>query len=505
MATDFYIPQTYGSGPTSLGPLTRIQGQRLTGQPFGGILSQYEDMSGPVDASASQTASLSQAAQLTRARLAAQMQQMNALGQSLPPTLQPGQVAAFNPNGAASAVNQLALPAGNAAEPLQMAAQARNPALWDTMLNDAAGISGGARAATAAPGVASAAEQLAGAAGPEAAAAGGLRGVLGGLSSSGGLLEGASLPWAGAAEGAGLLGGAKMALGRGATGLGLAVGGNVLGAVNQAAGGPQELTGALKGAGTGAGVGSLFGVPGAVIGGTVGGAVGALTGPAQDLAAVEHYDHFATQFQGLINQKGIAGTPEGNQFVKAARAIHSGKDYSGSIDGNDFSIAGSQMQSKLSKALALQQLVAGMHAYHANGNSFAAPDTTASGSSTSSDQGINSPAGIALQMGQAMGAASQDFRNQGNAQAAALNNYAATQPASIQPLIQADAASRAAYANQMSDAFRASAQVSPVVNQMNSQISYYQQLLSQIRAAQTSANASGSGSLSSALAATVKK
>ena len=256
-------------------------------------------------------------------------------------------------------------------------------------------------------------------------------------------------------------------------GLGYAIGGQLAGAAADKVGAPSFLGDALRTTGTTAGLGRAFGPEGALAGAAFGASYSLTTSALHALFPSWGDDGSAKLLK--TNQDGV------QSLLKTAQAV--GKK----LDPN----TQAQLTNALSQAAAIadpdKRFDAVYQVVH-EANGLTKSQSASPGSTN-----------LALQMGQAMGALSQDYVNQAAGQAATIRGMESSLPAQYAPMLEADAASREAYAKQMGNAYQAAAYISPTIQQMDAQIAYQQQLLQQIRAAQTSGSG-GSGSLSSALA-----
>lgn len=271
-----------------------------------------------------------------------------------------------------------------------------------------------------------------------------------------------------------LSGGLKGGLGRAGVGVGLAAAGQVGGAVNQAVGGPQDLTGALKGAGTGAGIGAMFGLPGAAVGGVAGGAIGALSGPVSDLHAVN-------QYSDLIDKA----------YLPALKALP--KKYHADAREAALSIHNNSAIPLSQKSAALQQLVQAMGTYaKGNKNVFMGGGGAAGGAASGPDL-TKRALQVQMEMTNMMNQMGQQGVNQGDAMAQSIRAQIPNVAPQLAPILEQDASARAAYGRQAQQAYTGAANAAPVVAQMQAQLAQLAQL-------QQQAQSSGSQSFSQLLA-----
>jgi hypothetical protein len=303
-----------------------------------------------------------------------------------------------------------------------------------------------------APGVAGLAEQAGGA----VAANPGLLGTLR-----------AGLPWAG---GAGAGGALSTLASRAAPAMGLMIGGKVLAGLGRAAGVPEDFNQAVDAAGTYGGIG--YGIAGP-IGGLAGGTAGLVKTAATGLFDVAHdnatVDKYSDQLKAF--NKAIAKLPKDQrEYLNdlAVDAYHQGNrthDYDAVL----------KYTKKLTKT-AIQQ-----RGFNIQNKQVL-------------DQQTRRQLAIQAAMSEVMNRQAQVMADQGSAAAASIRANPLYQDPRMQPIMEYDAATRDAYGKQMQSAFTGAAYIQPQIDQMNDQLAQYQQLLQQIRAAQTSNAAGGGGS-----------
>lgn len=256
-----------------------------------------------------------------------------------------------------------------------------------------------------------------------------------------------------------MAGGFKGALGRAGAGMGIAAAGQLGGMVNQAAGGPSELSGALKGAGTGAGLGMMFGAPGAAVGGVVGGAAGALSGPIGELHAVDQYRSVIDK--GYLPALKAMPRKYRGDAREAALAIH-----------NNANIPLGQ------KGAALQTLIQQMGQYAKGSNNV----FMGGGQANDKQQNTRDALRVQLELAQMMHQFGQEGVQQGDAMAQSIRSQIPNVAPEMRPMLEMDAAARAAYGRQAQGAYTAAANAQPMVDQMNAQLAQLAQLQQQVNA-----------------------
>lgn len=477
MATgNIIIPPTY-SGATSLGTIGEMQAAQIAQQAQAATVAQQRALA---------TARLgglpqAQVPAIPGGASGIPQQALNPMQQSLMSQLQtpvaaPAALEAGPPVTRAGMLNAARAQTAQAAATgsFQTAPQGLHgsPQLADTLVNDVSALRSSAPAAASeASGFAKYFPSLAGAAEGEGA-----------LAKGAGFLASGSKA-AGLAKGIGI-------------GFGAPIAGQLLGAGSDAIGAPSEVGGALRGAGTGVGIGSIFGAPGMVVGGVVGGSVGALSGPVQDAQWASHYDDEASKtakYARTLTDKDAVDIR--TKFGHATQAIQAGNN-------NKFAkvtgLAGYDVSTMQGRALALQALnhsmsIAAQHPNHWRDQLQAAQDAAdGSGGGTASKA---KKTAVQIQMGQAMAQYAKNSIAQGDAQSAALQQMAADpNMAAIAPIINADAAGRAASGRQMADAYTTASYGDLQSQQAKSQQSYINQLEQQLQATRTAAQGSGSSS-----------
>jgi hypothetical protein len=285
----------------------------------------------------------------------------------------------------------------------------------------------------------------------------------------------AGLPWRGVGAG-----GEAVTLGPGAIvgnvmkrGVGagaIMVGGKVLAGLGRAAGVPEDFNQAVDAAGTYGGIG--YGIAGP-IGGLAGGTAGLVTTAATGLFDVAHdnatVDKYSDQLKAF--NKAIAKLPKDQrEYLNdlAVDAYHQGNrthDYDAVL----------KYTKKLTKT-AIQQ-----RGFNIQNKQVL-------------DQQTRRQLAIQAAMSEVMNRQAQVMADQGSAAAASIRANPLYQDPRMQPIMEYDAATRDAYGKQMQSAFTGAAYIQPQIDQMNDQLAQYQQLLQQIRAAQTSNAAGGGGS-----------
>jgi hypothetical protein len=202
----------------------------------------------------------------------------------------------------------------------------------------------------------------------------------------------------------------------------------------------------------------MFGTPGAVVGGVLGGAYGALKGPLADKKAVELYDKQVDAYLAARKElpKGMRGDAK-----KAALAIH-----------NNDAIPLTQEPAAL--AALVQQMGA------------ATQQKKALGGGDLTKRALQ----VQLEMTNMMNNIGNQAVGSGDAMAASIRAGIPNASPELQPLLERDAADRAAFGRTLQTAYTGATYAQPQIAKMDAQLALLRQLQQQM-AAQSSSTIAG--------------